>query len=80
MMMAIAILLTLNLGIALGWYAERLLRAVNTRVDTKVVQTGIVKTEVAHGRQSQAGSVVKSRTPKEVAADQDKKFNDEHNI
>lgn len=80
--MILAILISLTLGIGLGWYAERLLRYVTALLERKPVQTGVVRTEVAPGTQPQKGSggVVRPKSPKEVAAQQQKEFNDEFGI
>lgn len=78
--MVIIILLTLNIGIALGWYAERLLRMVVALHERKPVVPGVVKTTIAPGARPNSSSVVRARTPKEVAADQERKFNDEFQI
>jgi len=75
---AILIILSLSLGIALGWYAERLLRYV-VQLNREPVATGVVKPGISPQSNS-VGGVVKARSPKQVAADQERDFNDEFEL
>lgn len=73
-------LVGLSFGVAIGWYAERLLKLVTILIERKPIETGVARRELRPGAQIQTSGIVKPKSPKEVAAEQDRKFREEFDI
>ena len=80
MITALIALISLTLGISLGWYAERLLKEV-MNVTIVRPETGVVKTDLTkQADPNKSSGVIKARSPKQVASDQSAKFNEDFKL